>query len=134
MDAKTQQTSPMSRMINNGGGICTFNGGTAGSTATSASTVVIGLDAVDVLASTQSGAAPACNGTADNTGTGLAFSGSPVFADPNQNWKYVLALGYGGKDIPTGGGHCNQAARPTLVSNWSSLFQNGCANGASVCS
>jgi hypothetical protein len=133
MDAKTQQTSPMSRMINNGGGICTFNGGAAGSADTSASTVVIGLDAVDVLASTTSGASTACNGTADNTGTGLAFSGSAVFADPNQTWKYVLALVYGGKDITTGVVDCNQTARATLVNNWSSLFQNGCANGASVC-
>jgi hypothetical protein len=44
-----QQTAPMSRMLDNG--VCAFAGGRNGSTATNASGIVIGLDAVDVLAS-----------------------------------------------------------------------------------
>jgi hypothetical protein len=133
----TQQTAPMSRMLNNGGGICTFGGGTAGSKDTSASGIVIGLDAVDILSSQTAGGAAACNGTADNTGTGLAFSGtSGVFASGNtgQTWKWVLALVYGGKDLSNGTVDCNSAARKALVANWSNLFQNGCANGTSACS
>src|SRR5262249_51646789 len=131
---KLQQTAPMSRMMNSGGGLCTFNGGTAGSTATNASGIVIGLDAVDVLSSTTSGATTACN----SAGNGLAFSGTTgVFANgnANQNWKWVLALVYGGLDLsnPSAGQDCNSAARQALVANWSKLFQNGCANGNAVC-
>ncbi len=129
-----QVTAPMSRMMNNGGGVCTFKGGTAGSTAVNAAGIVVGLDAVDVLSTTTAGASAACNGTADNTGTGLAFSGTTgVFAGSNatQTWKWVLALVYGGKDLSPGGvTDCNSAARKALVANWSNLFQNGCANGA----
>jgi cysteine-rich repeat protein len=132
--AATQQTAPMSRMVNSGNHVCSFNGGTNGSADTSAAGIVIGLDAVDILASQNSGASASCNGTADNAGTGLAYSGTTgVFAGSNatQTWKWVLALVYGGKDLSPGGvTDCNSAARKALVANWSSLFQNTCANGA----
>jgi cysteine-rich repeat protein len=137
----TQQTGPMSRMPTNEGKICTFNGGTNGSTATSASGIVIGLDAVDVLSSTLAGgqATLACNGTADGQSNGLAFSGTTgVFSGSNatQNWKWVLALVYGGKDLSPGAPaaqDCNSTARRNLVANWTKLFQNGCTNTAAVC-
>jgi hypothetical protein len=132
--AAKQQTAPMSRMMNNGGNVCSFNGGTSGSGTTSASGIVIGLDAVDILSAGAAGGAAACNGTADNAGTGLAYSGTTgVFAGSNatQTWKWVLALVYGGKDLSPGGvTDCNSTARKNLVANWSLLFQNGCANGA----
>jgi hypothetical protein len=87
---------------------------------------------IDVVASTQSGASNSCNGT--TTQTGLASSGTSVFGpDPNQDWRYVLALLYGGLDITTGVVDCGQPARVALVNNWSNFFQNGCANGATVC-
>ena len=135
--AATQQTGPMSRMMKSEGKVCNgFNGGTSGSTATNASGIVIGLDAVTVLSATSAGGATACNGTADATGTGLAYSGGTAFANGSagQNWKWVLALVYGGLDLSnTGAGQdCNSAARKALVANWSSLFQNGCANSASA--
>ncbi len=132
-----QVTAPMSRMLNSGNSVCTFNGGTAGSGDTNAAGIVVGLDAVDLLSSTSAGTAAACQGTADNTGTGLAYSGTTgIFAGSNatQNWKWVLALVYGGKDSSPGGiTDCNQAARKNLVANWSLLFQNGCANGVAAC-
>ena len=137
--AATQQTAPMSRMMKSEGKVCSgFNGGnTTGSTATNASGVVIGLDAVDVLSSVTAGGAAACNGTADSAGTGLTYSGTPgVFVNGNggQTWKWVLALVYGGLDLSnaSAAADCNSAARQALVKNWSSLFQNGCANGATA--
>jgi hypothetical protein len=130
----TQQTAPMSRMMNDFNRLCDFEGGTFGSKLTHASGIVLALDAVEIVASAQSGAAPACNGTADNTGAGLAYSGSSVFVDPKQNWRYVLALVYGGLDISTGITDCDQPARHALVQNWSNLFQNGCANPVAQCS
>jgi hypothetical protein len=101
--AAKQQTGPMSRMIKNEGSVCTFNGGSAGSKDTSASGIVIGLDGVDIYSADVAGGqtSTACNGSADNTGTGLAYSGTTgVFAGPLtvQNWKWVLALVYGGLD------------------------------------
>jgi hypothetical protein len=126
----TQTTSPMSRMMNNGGGLCSFNGGTNGSTATNASSLVVGLDAVDILASTSTGASSACNAGPSN-GTGLLDSGGSISAS---SWKSVLALVYGGKDNQTGVVDCNQTSRINLVANWSNLFQNGCANGSTTCS
>jgi hypothetical protein len=138
--AATQQTAPMSRMMKSESKICVgFNGGTtAGSTATNAAAVVIGLDAVDVLSATTAGGAAACNGTADATGTGLAYSGGSSFASGNagQTWKWTLALVYGGLDLSNAaaGQDCNSTARHNIVANWSNLFQNSCANGsASVC-
>jgi hypothetical protein len=127
----TQQTAPMSRMINNSAAVCAFNGGTAGSADTSASGIVIGLDAVDVLSNNLSGAqtgAGSCNGT----GGGLAASGtSGVFGTGTQNWKWILALVYGGKDLSSGGvTDCNSTARQNLVANWSKLFQAGCTPSA----
>jgi hypothetical protein len=139
-NSATQQTAPATKMLTSSA--CQFNlaSGSAGTFTTNATGIVIGLDAIDVLASTTSGAASACNGTADQSGTGLAYSGSSVFGSGGnqsnslQNWKYVLALVYGGKDVTTGVVDCNQTSRRNLVSNWSSLYQNGCANGNSVCS
>ena len=136
--AATQQTAPMSRMMKSEAKVCNgFNGGNAtGSTATNASGVVIGLDAVDLLSSVTAGGATACNGTADGSGAGLAYSGSSGFSSGNagQNWKWILAEVYGGLDLsnPTAAADCNSAARAAVVSNWSNLFQNACANGAST--
>jgi parallel beta-helix repeat protein len=89
---------------------------------------------VDVVSATQTGGSAACNGSADGTGTGLAYSGSSVFASgAQQDWRYVLALLYGGLDLSTGVVDCGQASRQTLVSSWANLFQNGCANADGVC-
>jgi hypothetical protein len=132
MVAGTQETAPMTKMLSNSSSLCTKTTHTGGTVA-NASDIVLALDAVDIFSATASGATATCNGTADDTGTGLAYSGSSVFSDPNQNWRHVLALVYGGKDITTGVVDCNQTARATLVANWSNLFQNGCTNGASVC-
>jgi hypothetical protein len=142
----SQSTAPMSKMLTNGSNLCTAYGGSLGSAANNASGVVIGLDAVDVYSSLVAGGQAICNGTADATGFGLAYSGAPtgVFANGNtgQNWKWALALLYGGLDLsaPNGGTNdnpdCNSAARKALVANWSNLFQQGasCANGAaSIC-
>jgi hypothetical protein len=137
--AATQQTGPMSRMMKSEAKVCNgFNGGASGSTAENASGIVIGLDAVDVLSATNAGGASACNGTADNSGTGLQHSGGTAFSkgSTGQTWKWVLALVYGGLDLSnsSAGQDCNSTARHNLVANWSNLFQNGCANGAaSVC-
>jgi cysteine-rich repeat protein len=130
-----QVTAPMSRMLKNGSGICTSSKWTATNTGTTgpvnAQGIVIGLDAVDVLSSLQAGGAATCNGTADNAGTGLAYSSS---ANSLSSWKQVLALVYGGKDPVTGAVDCNQASRQALVKNWSNLMQNACANGTATCS
>ena len=136
MVAKGQAATPMSSMLSSGGNLCTFNG-TKGSGASNASGVVVALDAVDVLAASSVVDNANCNGTADNTGTGLAYSGtSGVFTTITaQNWKWVLALVYGGKDYSTGVVDCNQASRKSLVNNWSNLFQDSgtCANGNATC-
>ncbi len=143
MLAGTQQTAPMSRMFENEFGVCSFNGGRNGSADTHASGIVIGLDAIDIFSSTAAGGASACNGVADNTGAGLAYSGTNgVFAGGNgaQNWKWILALIYGGNDLSVAGGgpngvpDCGQAARVNLVNRWSNLFENGCSNGSAACS
>jgi hypothetical protein len=92
------------------------------------------LNAVDVVSSTVSGGSVACNGSADGQNAGLAFAGTSALGpDPRQDWRYVLALVYGGKDISSGAVDCNMASRQSLVSHWSNLFQDGCGNGASVC-
>jgi hypothetical protein len=92
------------------------------------------VNAIDVLSSTVAGASTACNGSTDGAGTGLAYSGTPAFGpDPKQDWRYVLALIYGGLDITTGIVDCAQPARASLVSSYSNLFQNGCTNDASIC-
>jgi hypothetical protein len=137
-----QQTAPMSKMMTNG--ICTAFSGTSGSAATGANGVVIGMDAVDVLASVTSGGTTTCNGTdsnAEQSGTGLAYTGqTTIFTGTGtQNWKWMLALLYGGLDLSKPAGtlpDCNSSARQTLVSNWSNLFQSGCSNStnnAGVC-
>lgn len=134
-----QQTAPMSKMMTNG--VCNVLGGNNGDGATNASGIVVGMDAVDILSSTATGGTTACNGDAgpggDLTGFGTAYSGSTVFANGNtgQNWKWVLALLYGGLDLsnPTANPDCNSTARQSLINNWSSLFQTGCTNTASIC-
>jgi hypothetical protein len=142
----TQQTEPIANMFTSP--ICSYgltgSDAGSGSKTINATGIVIGLDAVAILASTATGASVACNAvpgpSGDNVGAGLAYSGSTVFGAtgtspaPSQNWKYVLALVYGGKDLTTGVVDCGQTARRNLVNNWSALFQNGCANGATVCS
>jgi cysteine-rich repeat protein len=125
----TQTTAPMSRMLNSGASICTSTTHLPSGTVNAAG-VVIGLDAVDILASTQSGGAAACNGTADGTGTGLAYSNA---TNGFGTWKDVLALVYGGKDNSTGTVDCNSTKRQQVVASWSNLYQNGCSNGAAVC-
>jgi hypothetical protein len=139
-----QQTAPMSRMLSNK--VCTFNGGASGSTATEASGIVIGMDAVDVMASNVAGAGGSSSCTTGSstaqTGDGLVTSGTAgVFGGggaTSQNWKWSLALLYGGLDysLATPSVDCNGAARRALVANWSKLFQNGCSNTANggVCS
>jgi hypothetical protein len=140
--AALQQTSPMTKMMSNG--VCNALGGVNGNLATNASGVVIGLDAVTLLSASVSGGAAACNGasdsaSADGTGFGAAYSGTVgVFSGSNakQNWKWVLALLYGGLDLSPGAPaspDCNSTARQNLVSNWSLLFQTGCSNAASIC-
>jgi hypothetical protein len=139
--AAFQQTAQMTHMMN--GGVCTANGGALGEFATGASGVVVGLDAVDVFSSTLSGAqaTAACNGAADETGSGLAYSGTTgVFAGSNagQTWKWVLALVYGGVDRSAGGvnatADCGSTARKNLVANWSRLFQGGaCTSSVLAC-
>jgi hypothetical protein len=92
------------------------------------------LNAVDVLASTQSGASSACNGTATTQGTGVAYSGTSALGpDPNQDWRYVLAQIYGGLDLTTRIVDCAGPKRQAIVANYSSVFQSGCTNGAAVC-
>src|SRR5580692_860397 len=100
--AAAQQTAPMSRMIKSEGDVCVgFNGSTSttkGSTDTGASGIVIGLDGVDLFASTSTGASAACQGpddtqANDNKDFGLVVSGTTgVFANGNtgQNWKWAL--------------------------------------------
>jgi hypothetical protein len=138
-----QQTGPMSRMMKNEAHVCgatSFNNGTNGSNDTSASGIVIGLDAVGVWSATTAGAqaTAACNGTADNTGSGLAYSGTTgVFTGSGtQNWKWILALLYGGKDFsnPSAVVDCGSTARQNLVANWQKLFQGeACGNTNTVC-
>jgi hypothetical protein len=145
-----QNLAPMSRMINSEA--CGAFGGTNGSGLTAATGVVIGLDAVDIYGAvaaidtpTNGGAVPVggtLNGTADNSGTGMVYGGSPVaFANGNthQTWKWVLALLYGGVDLsqPVNGSFapdCNSTARRQLVNNWTFLFQQGGNNPVGICS
>src|SRR5580698_3379019 len=140
--AALQQTAPMSKMMTNG--VCNALGGLNGNLATNASGIVIGMDAVDLLSAAAAGGSTSCNGatdngSADNTGFGAAYSGTTgVFtgSNANQNWKWTLALLYGGLDLSPGASStpdCNSTARANLVANWSLLFETGCANGASIC-
>jgi hypothetical protein len=135
MVAKTQAAAPATKMLTSA--VCSFNDTTgAGLGAGNASGIVIGMDAVDVFASAGQIDTAACNGTADNTGTGLAFSGTTGVFSSNtaQNWKWILALLYGGKDYSTGAVDCDQQSRKNLVNNWGNLFQNsGCSNTNATC-
>ena len=151
--AASESIAPMSKMLN-GSTACGTYGGTNGSLATNANGISIGMDAVDVYSSVAAGGVAACNGTADGQDAGLLFSanglqigtnGSPttIFTNSSgkvQNWKWALALLYGGLDLsnPQGGSNdnpdCNSVARQNLISHWSNLFQNNCANPNSVCS
>jgi hypothetical protein len=130
----TQQTAPMSRMMNNGNSLCNFGGGTAGSNDGNADGIVIGLDAVAVLSNSQTGAqtTAACNAA----GNGLAASGTTgVFTGAStQNWKFILALVYGGKDLSNAAAavDCGSTARVNLVANWGKLFQGGACTQSST--
>ncbi len=135
-----QQSGPMSRMMKNEAHVCAFNNGTNGSGATNASSIVVGLDAVGIWASALSAgqSTAACNGSSDNSGSGLAASGTTGVFTSNaaQNWKWILALIYGGLDLsnPSATADCNSAARQALVANWGKLMQGeGCTNPVSQC-
>ena len=132
--AALQQTAPMSKMMTNG--VCNALGGLNGNLATNASGIVIGMDAVDLLSAAAAGGSTSCNGAndtaaADNTGFGSAYSGTTgVFtgSNANKNWKWTLALLYGGLDLSPGASSspdCNSTARANLVANWSLLFETG---------
>jgi cysteine-rich repeat protein len=148
-----QWAAPMSKMMTNG--VCGTTGTSVfgannGTSAQNASGIVIGMDAVDIYSSTTSGGASACStpndGTNSLTSDGLVSSGSSsaIFGGGgtnSQNWKWALALLYGGLDYssPASGTgfnlpDCNSTARRNLVANWSTLFQNNCGNGNAVCS
>jgi cysteine-rich repeat protein len=138
----SQQTGPMSRMMKNEAHVCgavSFNNGVNGSNDTSASGIVIALDAVGIWSATQTGGqtSAACNGSSDLSGSGLVQSGSTgVFAGStaSQNWKWMLALLYGGKDSSNGTVDCNSTARHNLVANWGKLFQGeACTNPIAQC-
>jgi hypothetical protein len=97
------------------------------------------LPSVDVVSSAQTGASLTCNGTADGSGTGIAYAPPAVSASipAGSQWRWALALVYGGLDITTGVTDCGQASRVALVNNWSGLFQNACTNASAeggVCS
>ncbi|HXX70452.1 MAG TPA: hypothetical protein VEK07_24940, partial [Polyangiaceae bacterium] len=110
MVAGTQSITPMSKMLTSSGGACKFAGGASGSSLENASGIVIGLDAVDVLASVTTGAQAACTTPNSTVATsdGLAVNGSSIWgpngnaSNTSQNWKWVLALVYGGLDYSTG--------------------------------
>jgi hypothetical protein len=132
-----EQAAPMSKLMTSG--ICgtasaSVLGVANGTSAQNAAGIVVAMDAVSVYSSVQSGGASACTTASSNTQTtdGLAFSGKSYFAGSNatQNWKWALALLYGGLDLSVPGSEpdCNSNARQNLVANWSNLFQNGCAN------
>ena len=124
----TQMAGPMSRMLESEANVCVAPKNASG--------IVIGLDAIDIFSSVTTGAALPCQGSSDNSGFGLAYSGTPpVFASGNgaQTWKWVLALLYGGLDSSSGIVDCNQSGRAALVANWSNLFQTTCANGNAAC-
>jgi hypothetical protein len=130
----TQQVAPMSSPLT---ACAAFGGGSNGTAMNNGTGIVLGLDAVDIIASVEVGASPPCSGTPGNNSdgqTGLSFndatSGGAVFQGNSQvNWKWALALLYGGLDYRTGVVDCNQASRRILVNNWVYLFQNaGCTN------
>jgi hypothetical protein len=142
----TQQTAPLSKMLTNticGTASKPIFGVSSGASAANATGIVIGLDALDVFSSITSGTASNCSapsGSAELPPTdGLVASGSStgIFSGgtTNQNWKWALALLYGGLDYsnPTALPDCNSAARQALVANWSNLFQNSCTNGNTAC-
>src|SRR5262249_34861762 len=93
----------------------------SGSAAAAGAGVDAGPASVDIVSSALSGANPA---TCNLPDAGLAIDGSAAFASPAQDWRYVLALLYGGNNLATGVVDCNQDARHTLVANWSNMFQN----------
>ena len=96
-----------------------------------ASGIVLALDAVDILGSTNTAASTACGGGSAGGG-GILNSGGAIAAS---TWKDALALVYGGKDNENGGAiDCNSAHRISLVANWASLFQNSsCSNTVATC-
>jgi hypothetical protein len=147
LSAATEQAAPMSKLMTNG--ICGTSsapilGIQNGTSAQNASGIVIAMDAVSLYASVTSGASTACTtpGSAGDgqTTDGLVSSGSSTSVFPGgttgQNWKWALALLYGGYDLsqPTVLPDCNSTQRQYLVAHWSQLFQNGCTNANTVCS
>ncbi len=143
-DSATQQTAPMSRMMKSEANTCQFNGGASGSNNTSSSGIVIGLDAVDVLSSSQSGtqAVAGCGSEAATGVTGVYSNGTTDKHSPGdpETWKWALALVYGGLDLSTctsaGAGcaapDCNSTARVNLVKNWKLLFQGGACSASTA--
>ncbi len=146
-DATTQQTGPMSRMMKKEFNVCSAGGDTTfhGMNDSNASGIVIGLDAVAVMSSNFAGGqttAGSCNGTGggvlqSGSAMGTIFAGGPDGTNGKQNWKWALALVYGGLDLSTAnngagaaGADCNSTARKNLVANWQNLFQGGCAMSA----
>jgi hypothetical protein len=144
-DLVTQQTAPMSRMIKNESStFCAFNQGDggAGSGFTSASGIVIGLDAVDVLSSSKAAgqAVAGCGAAAANGITGVYQNGTTNALGDGENWKWALALLYGGLDYSTCAGHgttcavpdCNSTARHNLINNWATIFGGACTKSATT--
>jgi hypothetical protein len=139
-----QQTAPMTRMIEGDANTCAFNGGSAGSGLKSASGIVIGLDAVDVLSSSKSGgqAVAGCDAEAANGVTSVYQNGTTNAASPadGENWKWALALLYGGLDYSTCIGHgsscavpdCNSTARHSLVAAWGTIFGGACTKSSTA--
>jgi hypothetical protein len=131
MLAKTQATAPMSEMLTST--VCAFNDQTnTGLGLASASGIVIGLDAVEILATAPVIATTPCGGgKLASSGTTGVFSATTA----QQTWRWILALLYGGKDYSTGVVDCDQTSRRNLVNNWSNLFQfpATCTNGNATC-
>jgi hypothetical protein len=100
-----QVTAPMSKMLTNGICSATVN-------VTNASGIVIGLDAVDVMA----GSATSCPAP--------IASGSEGGVCNFSTWKDVLKIIYGGEANPNDSAHflCNGSCRTFLVANWSNIF------------
>jgi cysteine-rich repeat protein len=125
-----QQIAPMSKPMS----ACKAFGGTdaTGAAMNNGSGIVLGLDAVDIVASVEVGASTSCSsasGTTQDLTTGLVHNSSSAFGSNSlQNWKWVLALVYGGLDYNTGTVDCGQNSRRQVVNNWTQLFQNGCTN------
>jgi hypothetical protein len=119
LTAGAQSVAPMSRALNSS--ICT-----ASATHTQlaqAEGLVFALDGLSIVAE----ASTACNAA----GQGLEINESATGAD---RWRDTLRLIYTGMDLAAGNNillrDCNSAARRSLVSNWSNIFEGDCAHCA----